>query len=91
MASGVRCMASDDGSSSQGLTLAPDSKALAQQATHGVGGRTSSRCGAARGRWLSPLLFLHNHRVADVDRVVVPLGVRGAQADAAVADILKPE
>jgi hypothetical protein len=42
-------------------------------------------------RWPSQLLFLHNDWVTDVDRVVVPLSVRGAQADAAVADILHPK
>jgi hypothetical protein len=40
---------------------------------------------------LSRLLSLHNHRVADVYRVVVPLRVLGAQADAAVADIVQPQ
>jgi hypothetical protein len=36
-------------------------------------------------------VFLHDDRVANVDRVEVPLRVLGAQADAAVADILIPE
>ena len=36
-------------------------------------------------------VLLHDHRVADVDRVEVPLRVLGAQADAAVADILVSE
>jgi hypothetical protein len=36
-------------------------------------------------------VFLHDHGVTDVDRVVVPFRVLGAQADAAVADILIPE
>jgi integrase len=46
---------------------------------HMVGGR------------VHPRLLLHYHRVANVDAVVVPLRVFGAEADAAVADILKPE
>ncbi|BCO59630.1 hypothetical protein MINTMi198_48500 [Mycobacterium intracellulare M.i.198] len=40
---------------------------------------------------LTEALVLDDHRVADVDVVVVPLGVIGAQADAAVADVLEPQ
>src|ERR1700735_3639365 len=45
------------------------------------------RCGAADSRWLSPSLLLDDHRVTDINRVEIPLGVGGAQADAAVADV----
>ena len=40
---------------------------------------------------LSPPSFLHYDGVANVDRVEVPLCVLGAQADAAVADIVVPK
>ena len=35
-------------------------------------------------------LFLHDYRIADIDRVEVPLCGRWGQADAAMADILEP-
>jgi len=41
--------------------------------------------------WGRTPLFLHNHRVANIDVVEVPLRVCGAQADAAVADIFQPK
>jgi len=55
---------------------------------------TSTRCRASRTRHCSrnfDAVFLHNHRVANVDRVEVPLSVLGAESHTAVADILIPE
>jgi hypothetical protein len=57
-------------------------------------GKHPPKSGASSTRHCSrnfDAVFLHNHRVANVDRLVVPLCVLGAEADAAVADILKPE
>lgn len=58
----------------------------------GVRPRTRVRAvDALCGRRPHQLLFLHNDRVANVDRVVIPLCVLAAQAYAAVADIFKSQ